>query len=142
MRKKPYRKIQAKRGCSANRACSDEFDLSALAVTRGLDLWVNPIRIEMDCRAKPHRPEDKGVCGSLCSLSPLAGRGGLSTGADSPFYEAQTRGEAPSPGICAKSAQIPTPPRKRREVSGPACGKRSGSLLLPAAIRSPRDQNL
>ncbi len=26
-----------------------------------------------------------------------------------PFLEAQTRGEAPSPGICAKSAQIPTP---------------------------------
>ena len=30
--------------------------------------------------------------------------------------QAQTRGDAPSPGICAKSAQIPTSPRKRGEV--------------------------
>jgi hypothetical protein len=30
--------------------------------------------------------------------------------------EAQTRGYAPSPGICAKSAQIPTSFRKRREA--------------------------
>src|SRR5260221_7157907 len=35
-------------------------------------------------------------------------------GAD--FPHVQTRGEAPSPGICAKSAQIPTSPRKRGEV--------------------------
>src|SRR5260370_1441672 len=34
-----------------------------------------------------------------------------------PLHEAQTRGEAPSPGICAKSAQIPASPRKRGEVT-------------------------
>src|SRR5215831_1554492 len=36
------------------------------------------------------------------------------------FPQAQTRGDAPSPGICAKSAQIPTSPRKRGEVQAAA----------------------
>jgi hypothetical protein len=58
MRKKSYRKIRAKRGFSVNRACSGEFDPSTLAVTRGLDLWVNLI------------------CGSFSSLSPKGGEGG------------------------------------------------------------------
>jgi hypothetical protein len=35
--------------------------------------------------------------------------------------KAQTRGKAPSPGICAKSAQIPTSPRLRGEVRLPGC---------------------
>jgi hypothetical protein len=44
-----------------------------------------------------------------------------------PFHEAQTRGEAPSPGICAKSAQIPTSPRERGEVKPP----RPSLMLAP-----------
>ena len=32
------------------------------------------------------------------------------------FPQAQTRGDAPSPGMCAKKAVIPTSPRKRGEV--------------------------
>jgi hypothetical protein len=78
-------------------------------------------------------PHPRAESGERCSLSPLAaasgemvGVRGLSTGADSsrvkvPCHEAQTRGEAPSPGICAKSAQIPTSPRKRGEVRLPGC---------------------
>ena len=36
-----------------------------------------------------------------------------------PFHKAQTRGEAPSPGMSAKVALIPTSPRKRGEGAGP-----------------------
>jgi hypothetical protein len=51
----------------------------------------------------------------LTKGAPYKGRGRVGVrGAD--FPHAQTRGEAPSPGICAKSAQIPTSPRKRGEV--------------------------
>src|SRR5262249_2479691 len=58
------------------------------------------------------------------------------------FPQAQTRGEAPSPGICAKSAQIPTSPRKPGEVrrlgcrayvsayGGDPCGRPTWGLLV------------
>jgi len=71
------------------------------------------------CGAPRIAPSLRGGLLSQLSLYPPAcgergplHKGGLAE-AEVPLREAQTRGEAPSPGICAKSAQIPTSPRKR-----------------------------
>jgi hypothetical protein len=61
--------------------------------------------------------------------------------------QAQTRGDAPSPGMSAKDALIPTSPRKRGEVkSGPRAAHHTGlmstwrflpsdSLITPSGLR-------
>jgi len=63
------------------------------------------------------------ACGERVGVRGPLHKGGLGE-SEVPFHDAQTRGEAPSPGICAKSAQIPTlsPPQAGRGNARPfAC---------------------
>ena len=57
-------------------------------------------------------PAKTGVNALMSATGYGEGRG------EGAFPQAQTRGEAPSPGMSAKDALIPTSPRKRGEVKG------------------------
>src|SRR5215831_5703952 len=50
------------------------------------------------------------------------------------FPQAQTRGDAPSPGICAKSAQIPTSPKPVEDGRKRPDDKRGEVKAVPNAI--------
>jgi len=71
-------------------------------------------------RARAALSAPSPACGERVGVRGPLHKGGLAE-VKVPFHEAQTRGDAPSPGICAKSAQIPTSPRKRGEVRLPGC---------------------
>src|SRR5712671_653830 len=109
------------------------------AVKGSIRQWCGQER-EICLRRKAHEVRSGGTLklgnggqlvhgGPFCSLSRLRGegrgegplhKGGLAE-SEGAFSRSPDSRRGPSPGICAKSAQIPTSPRERGEVRLPGC---------------------
>src|SRR5713101_2220999 len=98
----------------------------------------------------PRKPQGNSIWHGASSPSPRLPSGRLrpsSTGygegrGEGAFPHAQTRGEAPSPGMSAKDALIPTSPRKRGEVKAVPDAKYSRNGASMAYLLTMRPEEL